>query len=95
MKIKRYWYAVNTGWEPDKYDYILRDTEAINIRNGKPYFRLHGYCEESGMTHIMDVSFLDSKRWVIDGQVYFIDTKEELFKFKNLLDSIIIDEALK
>lgn len=86
---------MNTGWEPDKYEYVLRDTEAINIRNGKPYFKLHGYCEESGMTHIMNVSVLDSKRWVIDGQVYFIDSKEELFKFKNLLDSIIIDEALK
>ena len=95
MKIKRFWYAMNTGWEPDDYEYVLLDTEAINIRNGKPYFKLHGYCEESGMTHIMNVSVLDNKRWVIDGQVYFIDTKEELFKFKNLLDSIIIDEALK
>ena len=91
MKIKRMWYAMNTGWEPDKYEYVLRDTEAINMRNGKPYFRLHGYC----MTHILIVSFLDNTRWVINGQVYFIDSKEELFKFKNLLDSIIIDEALK
>lgn len=95
MKIKRFWYAMNTGWEPDKYEYVLRNTEAINVRNGKPYFKIYGYCEETRITHIMDVSFLDHTRWVIDGQLYFIDTKEELFKFKNLLDSIIIDEALK
>lgn len=95
MKIKRFWYAMNTGWEPDKYEYILRDTEAINVRNGKLYFRLHGYCEESGMTHIMDVNTQMDHCWEIKGVTYFIQTKEQLFDFKQLLDSIIIDEALK
>lgn len=87
---------MNTGWEHDKYEYVLRNTEAINVHNnGKPYFKIYGYCEETRITHIMDVNLQMVCCWVVNGVEYFIQTKEQLFNFKNLLDSIIIDEALK
>lgn len=95
MKIKRFWYATNTGWKHDKYEYVLRNTEAINVRNGKPYFKIYGYCEETRITHIMDVNLQMDCCWVVNSVEYVIQTKEQLFNFKNLLDSIIIDEALK
>lgn len=95
MKIKRFWYAMNTGWEPDKYEYVLRNTEAINECDGKLYFKIYGYCEETRITHIMEVNLQMDCCWEVKGVTYFIQTKEQLFNFKNLLDSIIIDEALK